>query len=293
MSFFTIKDLENLSGIKAHTIRMWEQRYNFLKPQRTESNIRFYDGEELKKLLNIALLNKYGYRISHINKMSEEEIRENLLAITQPMACEERFVFELIEAMTETDMAHFEEVLDNYILTKGLNKAWQFIILPFLEKIRLLWITNHIQPAQEHLVVNILRQKLIVALDRTYSSIERGLTFLLFLPEGEFHELHLLYVCYLLKTKGITTFYLGANVPVEEAAALRNGHQLDYVYTHLTGIAGNFQGNRFLSQLQHCFGPVPVIISGPLAARITKSTLPENIICKPAFTEALRFLHAC
>lgn len=293
MSFFTIKDLENLSGIKAHTIRMWEQRYNFLKPQRTKSNIRYYDGAELKKLLNIALLNKYGYRISQINKMSEDEIRENLFALTQPLACEERFVSELIHAMTEMDMVHFEEVLDNYILTKGLNKAWQFLVLPFLDKIRLLWITNHIHSVQEYLVINILKQKLIATIDRAASSIDRKMTFLLFLPEGEFHELNLLYVWYLLKAKGIATFYLGPNVPLQEAAILCKDRRVDYVYTHLTEITGNFQWNKFLSQLRDCFGSIPVIISGPLANRMPLVKLPENVICKQSFSDALSFIHAC
>lgn len=292
MNFFTIKDLENLSGIKAHTLRMWEQRYNFLKPQRTKSNIRCYDEEELKKILNIALLTKYGYRISQINKMNDEEMRENLLALTQPMACEERFVFDLIQAMMETDLTHFEEVLNNYILTKGINKAWQCVVFPFLEKTRLLWMTNHILSAQECLVVNVLRQKLIAAIDRVYVAAVPKTTFLLFLPAGEFHELSILYIAYLLKEKGIATFYLGINVPVEEAALLGERQKIDYVYTHLTEVTGNFQWNKFLNQLHRHFNPVPVIISGPLAARMAVNRLPSNVVCKPVMGDVVAFIKA-
>lgn len=293
MDFFTIRDLENLSGIKAHTIRVWEQRYNFLKPQRTASNIRYYDHEELKKLLNIALLHKYGYRISHINKMSDEEIHERLFSLTQPLACEERFVYQLIQAMTEMDMLSFEEVLDDYILTKGLKKAMQYVIFPFLEKVRLLWLTNHIHPVLEHLVTDIIRRKLIVAIDRVNTGLEKKMTFLLFLPEGEFNEVNSLYVYYLLKVKGIAVFYLGVNVTLEKAAALCKEQMIDYIYIHLTCITGNFQWNRFLSQVNECFRPVPAIISGPFMAKMTSKDLPDNVICKQSFADVLSFIQDC
>jgi len=172
MNSFTIKDLENLSGIKAHTIRIWEQRYSFLKPSRTGTNIRYYCNEELKKLLNIALLNKYGYKISHIDKMSENEIKEKILALNQSEAQQERIVNELIRHMVDLDMEKFEAVLDNYILVKGIEKAITQIVFPYLEKIGILWLTNHINPAQEHLVSNIVRQKLIVGIEDVRSSLK-------------------------------------------------------------------------------------------------------------------------
>src|SRR6476660_7968351 len=159
MNAFTIKDLENLSGIKAHTIRIWEQRYNFLKPQRTFTNIRYYSNDELKTILNIALLNKYGYKISHIDKMSPEEIREKILSLNQQEAQQERIVNDLIRNMVDLDMEAFEQTLDNYILARGIERSILQIIFPFMERIGVLWMTNHINPAQEHLVSNIVRQK--------------------------------------------------------------------------------------------------------------------------------------
>lgn len=291
MNFFTIKDLENLSGIKAHTIRMWEQRYDFLKPQRTESNIRYYDSHELKKMLNIALLNKFGYRVSHIAKMSEAERKEKLLSLTVPRACEERFVSELVSAMTELDLQRFEEVLDNYILSKGLNRAVQQVIFPFLEKIGLLWVTGHVDPVQEHLVSGIIREKLIVAIESAYSRLEKNLTFLLFLPEGEFHELGLLYVYYVLKSKGIRVFYLGANIAVEEAASLRTRKKIDYVFVHLTSVTNSFNPDRFLENLTHHFAGLPVILTGPMTRQLNTDDLPAEITCKPYFSEALAYLN--
>jgi MerR family transcriptional regulator, light-induced transcriptional regulator len=161
MHSFTIKDLENLSGIKAHTIRIWEQRYSFLKPNRTDTNIRFYSNEELKKLLNVALLNKYGFKISHIDRMNEGEMKERILSLNQLEAQQERIVNTLIQNMVDLDMDSFESTLDNFISIRGIEKTILQIIFPYLEKIGILWMTNHINPAQEHLVSNIIRQKLI------------------------------------------------------------------------------------------------------------------------------------
>ena len=123
MNAFTIKDLENLSGIKAHTIRIWEQRYSFLKPQRTGTNIRYYSNNELKTILNISLLNKCGYKISHIDRMSEDEMNEKILSLTQAQANQEKIINDLIKYMADLDMDAFENVLDNFILKRGIEKA--------------------------------------------------------------------------------------------------------------------------------------------------------------------------
>ena len=132
MNAFTIKDLENLSGIKAHTIRIWEQRYTFLNPQRTETNIRYYSGDELKTVLNIALLNKYGFKISHIDKMSTAEMREKTLSLNHAQAQIERMVNELISCMVDMKLDEFEMLLDGYIKSKGIEKTIPQIICPFL-----------------------------------------------------------------------------------------------------------------------------------------------------------------
>src|ERR1700704_3924168 len=135
MNAFTIKDLENLSGIKAHTIRIWEQRYNFLKPCRTETNIRYYCNQELKTLLNISLLNKYGYKISQIDKMSGQELNTRLLSLLDKEARQERIVIELIACMIDLDIENFGQVLDNYIRIHGIDKSIDQIIFPFLHRI--------------------------------------------------------------------------------------------------------------------------------------------------------------
>lgn len=180
MNAFTIKDLENLSGIKAHTIRIWEQRYHFLKPQRTGTNIRYYSNDELKTVLNIALLNKYGYKISHIDKMLPEEIRSRILTLGDAQAIQERIVNELVQEMVDMEIERFEKILTGYIASKGIERTVIQILFPFLEKIGILWVTGHINPAQEHLVTNIIRQKLIVGIETCVSHLVKERTVLLF-----------------------------------------------------------------------------------------------------------------
>jgi DNA-binding transcriptional MerR regulator len=264
MNAFTIKDLENLSGIKAHTIRIWEQRYNFLKPQRTTTNIRYYSNDELKTVLNIALLNKYGFKISHIDRMQPHEIREKILSLGDARAIQERIVNELVQEMVDLDMEKFENIISNYITAKGIERTVIQIIFPFLEKIGILWQTGHINPAQEHLVTNIIRQKLIVAIETTVSHVKIDKTFLLFLPEGEHHELGLLFMYYLLKSRGAKTIYLGANVPLKDVEHVINLKRPDVAFIHLTATASNFNFEKFLINMHQGFGHLPTVISGQL-----------------------------
>ena len=203
MNDFTIRDLENLSGIKAHTIRIWEHRYSFLKPKRTDTNIRYYSNEELKVILNVALLNKYGYKISQIDKMSGQELNNKILSLNNPEAAQDKTIHELIRAMIDLDMDAFESALDDFIYSRGIDKAITQTIFPFMERVGLLWMTGHIHAAQEHLVSNIIRQKIMVGIEGTLPVAGANKLVMLFLPEGEHHELALLYTYYLLKSKGV------------------------------------------------------------------------------------------
>ncbi|MFZ1785124.1 MAG: MerR family transcriptional regulator [Ferruginibacter sp.] len=289
MDSFTIKDLENLSGIKAHTIRIWEQRYSFLKPHRTDTNIRFYSNEELKKLLNVALLNKYGFKISHIDKMNEEDINEKILSLNHLEAQQERIVNTLIKNMVDLDIENFETVLDEFIELKGIEKAISQIVFPFLEKIGILWLTNHINPAQEHLVTNIIRQKLMVGIDQVRCSIRSDKSVLLFLPEAEYHELSLLFMNFMLRSKGVKTIYLGCSIPLKDVVYLTNLKKPDYIYTHLTSAGGRFNLDKFISSLAQLFPTTPVIISGQLTNSYEKK-LPAPLTFKRSYPEVMHFL---
>lgn len=272
MNLFTIKDLEKLSGIKAHTIRIWEQRYSLIKPNRTDSNIRYYSNEELKKLLNIALLNKYGYKISHIDRMGSEEIHKKILTLSNEEAKLERVINDLIQNMIDLNTSKFENVLDSYISTKGIEKTIQTLIFPFLNRIGILWLTNHINPAQEHIVSNIIRQKLIVGIDRTVTHIKTDKKVLLFMPEAEYHELGLLYVHYLLKYRGVEVLYVGANIPLKDLDQITSIAKPDFLYSHLTTVASNFNFEKFLRNISVAIPQVPVIISGKIAQDYKEKT---------------------
>ncbi|HEX7905906.1 MAG TPA: MerR family transcriptional regulator [Chitinophagaceae bacterium] len=289
MNAFTIKDLENLSGIKAHTIRIWEQRYSFLKPQRTNTNIRYYSNDELKTVLNIALLNKYGFKISHIGRMQPAEIKERILSLGDTRAIQERIVNELVQEMVDLEMEGFEKILSGYIASRGIERTVTQIIFPFLEKIGILWQTGHIHPAQEHLVTNIIRQKLIVGIETTSSPITLNKTFLLFLPEGEHHELGLLFMYFILKSRGAKTIYLGADVPIKDVEHVMQLKKPDSAFVHLTGTACTFNFDKFLNNIQRRLGSVPTVISGSITQQYKKK-IPGCVEFKRSLTEVMEYV---
>ena len=289
MHSFTIKDLENLSGIKAHTIRIWEQRYSFLKPGRTDTNIRSYSNDELKKLLNVALLNKFGFKISHIDGMTETEINEKILSLNQLEAQQEKILNMLIQNMVDLDMESFEALLDDFIVTRGIEKTILQIIFPFLEKIGILWLTNHINPAQEHLVSNIIRQKLIVGIQTASSHVKINKSVLLFMPEGEYHETSLLFMHYILKSKGVSCIYLGSNVPIRDLEYVVKIKMPHYLYTHLTSCSSKFNLEKFISIVNKMFSGTEVIISGRLTRTYAKKIAPP-VYFKKSFAEVMAFV---
>ena len=291
MSSYTIKDLEKISGIKAHTIRIWEQRYQFLQPQRTETNIRTYSSDELKTILNVSLLNKYGFKISHIDKMSAEQMEEKILSLNQIDAQKERVVNALIKEMVSLNMANFERQMDTYIGQKGIEKTILEIIFPFMERVGILWVTNHINPAQEHLATNIIRQKIILGIEKLPPVLQYSKRIVLFMPEGEYHEIGLLYVHYLLKQRGFYVDYLGANVPMVDLRYLSEFHKVDYLYCHLTSPAKNFKIHKFFDQLGEVSKHIPIVISGQLA-QAYKGAIAGNIQLKKTLQETISFLES-
>jgi DNA-binding transcriptional MerR regulator len=289
MSSYTIKDLEKISGIKAHTIRIWEQRYNFLQPQRTETNIRSYSAEELKVILNVSLLNKYGFKISHIDKMSSEQMEEKIMALSQLDAQKERVVNALIKEMVGLNMVAFERQLDLYIGQKGIEKTITEIIFPYLERVGILWVTNHINPAQEHLATNIVRQKIILGIEKLPPLVNYTKRIILFMPEGEYHELGILYVHFLLKQRGVYVDYLGANVPMVDLKYLTEMRKIDYLYCHITSPAKNFKLDKFFSNLATINPQTPIILSGQLIQEF-KGKIASNIQLKRSLAETIAFL---
>ena len=168
-SNYSIKDLEHLSGIKAHTIRIWEQRYRLFTPQRTDTNIRYYTDRDLKLLLNVSLLKDNGFKISKIADMPYDEIVKEVAGISDRFGDDEQ-IATLTLAMIDMDEVRFEKVMANNILKRGFENTMKKLIFPFLHRIGVLWMTGSIVPAQEHFISNLIRQKIVTAID----SLERG-----------------------------------------------------------------------------------------------------------------------
>lgn len=290
MNSFTIKDLESLSGIKAHTIRIWEQRYSFLKPQRTDTNIRYYSSDELKTILNIALLNKYGFKISHIDKMDQTEIGHKLISLADLQAQQEKLVNDLISNMVDMDIDNFELVIDRYIRAKGIERTINQLIFPFLERIGILWQANNINPGQEHLVTNVIRQKIVVGIDNAVPLVQSGKAVLLFLPEGEYHELGLLYMYYLLKMKGVRILYLGANVPSKDVVYVAGIKKPNYIYTHITCVPGSLKLEKYLNRIREQVFEIPIVASGQLT-QLHQKQIAGGIEFKRSMSEVLEFIN--
>jgi DNA-binding transcriptional MerR regulator len=274
---YTIKDLEQLSGIKAHTIRIWEQRYSFLKPKRTDTNIRTYNDEELKKLLIVALLNKHGFKISRIDKMNPSEMNDAVLSLSDDVASQDRRMNKLIFHMIDLNMDEFERVLDKSIAERGIDQTILQLVFPYLERIGVLWLTSHINPAQEHFVSNIIRQKILVGIN-SLKARKKDKSAILYLPEGELHELGLLYIYYALKRTGITVFYLGANLPVKDLLFVAKLKSPEYIFTHLT--TKTIALDRFILSYKKSIPAIPLVITGKLTQSYSRKNPAGIIICK-------------
>lgn len=283
---FTIKELETLSGIKAHTIRIWEQRYQFLKPSRTSTNIRRYNNEELKTLLTVALLNKYGYKISRIDEMPPDKRTEAALQLNEPDARQEFIINELIGCMIDLRSMEFEKLLDAQIEIHGVEETITGVIFTFLERVGILWQTNRLRPVQEHITTSIIRQKIIYAIERLAFPDHESPLFVLFLPEGEHHELGLLYVYYLLRKQGLSALYLGANVPVKDLDYVVEVKRPDYLYLHLTTFPQT-RFNRLVQQLQKTANTGKLVLSGYMA-QLYEKVEGENVI----LLQSLRAVHS-
>jgi len=213
---FTIKDLENISGIKAHTIRIWEKRYNLLEPKRTDTNIRYYSHENLQKILNVVLLSKNGYKISRIAKMSREEMLLESREVAFGSNTNDAVINDFKLAMFQFNKVLFDKTYKKLLLKKHFEKIVKDVFIPLLHHIGLLWQTDTILPAHEHFVSNLIAQKIhsnIELIEPVFNESDK--TYVLFLPENEIHDLGLLYLNYELLLKGNKTIYLGQNLPLD------------------------------------------------------------------------------
>jgi DNA-binding transcriptional MerR regulator len=263
MSNYSIKDLEQLSGIKAHTLRIWEQRYNIINPKRTDTNIRTYDDKDLKLVLNIALLKDHDYKISEIAKLSLEELSKEVLEISDKQLNYPDQIHALTIAMIDIDEERFEKIMSTNILQFGFENTMINIIYPFLSRIGTLWITGSIGPAQEHFITNLIRQKIVVAIDgQIIKPTADSKKYILYTPEGEFHEMPLLFANFILRARNNKVIYLGQSMPFSELEFICQHHKPDCLFTVITSTPGQDDIQQYINKLGNTFPDLKILLTG-------------------------------
>ena len=233
---FSIKDLENFSGIKAHTIRIWEKRYNILEPMRTETNIRLYDLESLKKLLNITLLHDYGYKISKIATYPEDQIPMMVREIVSEKSAKIHAISDFKVAMMNFDQEYFFNIYDQLLSKKSFKEVFFQVFIPLMNEMGLLWQSRSISPAHEHFITYLIKQKLLVNTEKLQilKPTKTDKVFVLSLPMNEIHELGLMYLNYEILLNGYKTIYLGESMPIADLKDLKSHFDTIVYVSYLT-----------------------------------------------------------
>lgn len=235
-SSFTIKDLENLSGIKAHTIRIWEKRHQILIPMRTQTNIRYYDSASLQKLLNVKLLNEHGYKLAIVSKMSDDKIVSMVRQIVSEKSAKFHAISNFKLAMMNFDQPLFFNTYNSLLAEKSFREVFYEVFIPLMEEIGLLWQSGTVSPAHEHFVSYLLRQKILTNTERIQilEPTKHDKVFVLFLPKNELHDVGLMYVNYEITLCGYRSIYLGESVPMESLYELKRKFKNIIYVSYLT-----------------------------------------------------------
>ncbi len=249
MGEYKIRDLEQLTGIKAHTIRIWEQRYNLLEPARTDTSIRYYTDKELAFILKVALLNKNGYKISRISEMSENEINKSIEKLNSEANTESLYFEKLLLGLVQMDEKLFVETLEDLIGKFGLLTTFEKHLVPFLDKIGVMWVVGSINPAQEHFVTHLIRQKIVVETDKLPFSESEELYFL-YLPENEWHELGILFYNYALRNAGKSTIYLGQCLPIDSLFLCIQKYNPTHIVTSIVTVMDEKKINSYFKKIK-------------------------------------------
>lgn len=245
---FSIRDLENLSGIKAHTIRIWEKRYHLLQPERTATNIRTYSLNSLQKLLNITLLYNNGYKISKIAKLEEDNIPQLVNEIIARNSEKHHAINAFKLAMVNFDSAHFFQTFNSLMVERNFREIFNKVFIPLLNELGLLWQTNTISPAHEHFITSLIKQKIYIHTEK-FQKLEPtkiDKVFVMFLPENEIHEVGLLFLNYEIVSRGYKTIYLGQSMPLENMVDLLNYYENLHFVSYFTVSPNKDEINKYL-----------------------------------------------
>jgi len=263
MGHYSIRDLEHLTGIKAHTIRIWEKRYGIVKPCRTNTNIRTYSDQDLRRLLNISILNHHGIKISHLANLSDLEIQEKVMFVSQDPTDSKTQIESLLMAMINLDEPKFHEILNKVIMVSGFEEAFTSIVMKTLDRVGMLWLTGTINPAQEHFISNLVRQKLVASIEALNPAKHKDRKrFMLFLPEGELHELSLLFSAYLIKKRGHDVLYFGQFTPLNSVVEAEQIWPTDVLVISLVTSMTGLDLDSFASQVATAFPDKTILFTG-------------------------------
>lgn len=286
MAKYSIKDLEHFSGIKAHTIRIWEKRYGILDPNRTDTNIRLYTDDDVRKILNVAMLVKNGYKISNVASFGDEKVQAEVIKINRHLNDDDKSIDQLLYQAVNLDSEGFDKLLDDMIVKNGFRKTMENVVYPFFERIGVLWQAGSIFVAHEHFVSNLIRSRLI------YETVKiknegSSKTLLLFLRENEWHELGLLYYNYLAAQAGLRTIYLGQSLPFGDLANLLTSCKYDFVCTSFVHSIEKPELENYLEKLSQKFTQGRILIFGRQLS-INKPKLPANVAIVKGGSEFLK-----
>lgn len=290
MAVYSINDVEKLCGIKAHTIRIWEKRYAIIQPRRTETNIRYYLDEDLQKILNISLLNRNGYKISKIAKMTDGEIKKIISELSDVTLESEDNLDALMHAMLELDEFKFNKILNHNIASKGFEVTMDEIVYPMMEKLSMMWIAGSIKGVHENFVANVIRRKTIVAIDQSSTEYNaKAPRCLIYLPENETHELSLLFLHFLLKDAGINVINLGAGVPLIDVLEGQRISHAEFVFTIFNDSFSDTPLQPYLNELSKHLEDSTILISGYQTA-IQNINVPYNVKVLKSLSEVRSFV---
>lgn len=286
---YSIKDLETLSGIKAHTIRIWEKRYNLLNPKRTTTNIRYYTDSDLRRILNVSLLVKDGYKISKVAKWEQDQIKETVLHVSKSKNSKEGYIDRLMLYMVNFDNVGFVNLINEIHDRYGLEEATYKVTFSLFERIGTFWQVGSIFPAQEHYVTHIIRQKLIAEIDKMGLNNTRDQTMLFFLPEDEMHELSLLFYSYMAHKSGFNVIYLGQFVPFNDLKKLQVHVAIDFVFTAFINSKPKEELETYLEDLKALFQQQKIFITGRQVQQLNL-VLPRNVKTVKDYMEFKKYL---
>lgn len=291
MATYSIRDLEKLTGIKAHTIRIWEQRYGMITPARTQTNIRCYTDDDLRLLLNIAFLNRHGVKISKLAKMNAEDIAAKCAEFSQNKTGTSSGMEALTLSMIDLDEVAFERAFAGYVEEHGFEAGITELAYPFLDKLSVLWLTNSINQAHEKFIENLIRRKLLGAIDQLTPAPVRagGLIMALYLPDGQSGELPLLFTHYLARARQICSIYLGAGITLNELRDVCYSLRPDFVCTMLQEPIPRHTVQGYIDEAARCAAPGALLLSG---AQLSVGPLrpPENTRLLNNFGDTTKFL---